>query len=271
VIRTVTFDANALERVARPERYASDPSQPCYFIVNAALAEGRIKNYFSQTYYSLEGIERRVRPEVLGRTTVDSYSTSTNAHSVNITIETRHYRPPLNDAYEKAVQAALALGLRALRGPARMVDGLTRKDHDKSFYVIEPTEQVVAHREKANEVSAAIEGRGVGRAVGLKLGNYYNKLAGVTVDRPKLWLEGLAHAQTTAERTTVEKAIAEWSDGDGIASHVGYKIDMYCSNDFGKSSGGPSIMNFENRDWLSNTYGIVFVTLRELAALLVAS
>ncbi|WP_406867315.1 hypothetical protein [Paraburkholderia fungorum] len=270
MIRTVTFDANTLEKATRPERCVGDPHQADYFVVHAALKDGRIKGYFSQTYCSLEGIERRERPEVLAKTAVGSHSTSSNKQAANITIEIRHHRPPLNDAYEKAVQAALGLGLRALRGPARWVDGLTRPDPDQSFYVIEPIEQVVAHREKANEVAAAIEQRGVGRAVALKIGNEYNKLAGVTSDKPKLWLQGLAHAQTSAERTTVERAIAEWSDGDGIASHVGYGFDLFCSHDFGKSAGGPSIMNLENRAWLSKTYAVVFVTLSELAKSLTA-
>jgi hypothetical protein len=139
------------------------------------------------------------------------------------------------------------------------------QDPDESFYVVEPIDQLVAHRERANEVAAAIEQRGVGRAVALALGNQYNALTGATEGNPTLWLQGLAHASTNAQRKTVARAIAEWSDGDGIASHVGYGIDLYCSDDFGKNAGSSSIMNLENRAWLLQAYGVVFVTISELA------
>ena len=129
---------------------------------------------------------------------------------------------------------------------------------------------MVAHREKANEVAAAIEERGLGRAIALELGNRHNAFNGVTPDNPKLWYAGLIHAYTSEGEKKVENAIAEWSDGDSIASHVGYGIDLYCSDDEGKSAGAPSIMSNENRAWLSGTYAVEFVTLSELAKKLAA-
>jgi hypothetical protein len=106
--------------------------------------------------------------------------------------------------------------------------------------------------------------RGAGRAVALELGNKGNALSVATNDTPRLWLQGLAHAKPKA----VTKAIAEWSDGDSIASHVGYGIDLYCSDDFGRNAGKRSIMTKENRAWISSAYGVVFVTLRELAEMI---
>ncbi len=253
MVTTVTFDANTLEKINE------------HAAVVSALGDGRIRGYFSQTYRSLEGIQKKDRAEVLAKTNVASRSTSPNKQTANITIEVRHYRPPLDEKYETAVEKALSLGLRALRGPARWVDGLTVKDPDQSFYVVETIQEIVAHRERVNEVAAAIEMRGVGRAIALRLGNQYNASVGVTTDNPKLWLEGLGHAETKAQRKVVAKAIAEWSDGDGIASHVGYGIDLYCSEDFGHNAGSATIMSRENRAWLSSVYGVVFVTLSELA------
>jgi hypothetical protein len=258
MIQTVTFDANTI-----PTRLELSPEDS--LVVREALKDGRIIGFFSQTYCSLEGIEKKNRPEVLAKTSVGSRSTSPSNNTINITIEIRHHRPPLNDKYSKAVQDALDLGLRALRGPARFVDGLRCQYPENEFYVVEPFDQLVAHRKKSNEVASAIEARGVGRAIGVELGNAYNTSAGVTSDNPKLWLQGLAHAESEAELKKVGKAIAEWSDGDGIASHVGYGIDIFCSNDFGVNAGGPSIMNEENRAWLSETYGVVFMTLSQLA------
>ncbi len=195
MVTTVTFDANALAKIEE------------YPVVVSALKEGSVKGYFSQTYYSLEGIQKLDRAEVLAKTTVGSRSTSPNKHAANIAIEVRHYRPPLDDKYQAAVQAALSLGLRALRGPSRWVDGLTVKDPDQSFYVVEPIEEVVAHRERANDVAAAIEKRGVGRAVALELGNQDNTFAGAAADSPKLWLQGLGHAKSKAEQKKSRKRL----------------------------------------------------------------
>lgn len=258
---TVTFDANTLEAVARPERRARDPFHASYASIQRAIKDGFLKGYFSQTYCTLEGIQGKDRPDVLGKTRVGTSSTSPDRNTVNIRIEIRHHRNPLHKEHDAALQAVLQLGIRALRGPARMVDGLVIKDPDNAIYVNESIERVIAHRSKAEEVAAAIEGRGVGRAVALELGLKFNERAGVTGE---LWLQGLARAKPD-EYQLVRKAIGEWSDGDGIASHVGYGIDVFCTNDRGQSAGGPSILNDENRAWLTETYGVVFVTPSELA------
>jgi hypothetical protein len=66
----------------------------------------------------------------------------------------------------------------------------------------------------------------------------------------------------------VQRAIAEWADADSVASHIGFGIDIFCSDDKGKSTGGaPSILDPTHRAWLTATYGMKFVTLSELAAL----
>lgn len=258
---TVTFDSNALEAVARPELRAKDPVHASYVAIHRAVKDGRIKGYFSQTYCTLEGIQSKDRPDVLGKTRVETSSTSPDRNTVNIRIGIRHHRKPLHMAHDAALQAALLLGMRALRGPARMVDGLVIKDPDDTIYVNESIEQMIEHRSMANEVASTIESRCVGRAVALELGLKFNERAGVTGE---LWLQGLARANPD-ELGLVRKAIGEWSDGDAIASHVGYGIEVFCTNDLGRSAGGPSILNAENRAWLTGTYGVVFVTPTELA------
>ena len=66
----------------------------------------------------------------------------------------------------------------------------------------------------------------------------------------------------------MQRAIAEWADADSIAAHVGYGIDLFCSEDQGKSAGGISlILDAANRAWLTATYGVQFATLTELAAM----
>jgi len=44
----------------------------------------------------------------------------------------------------------------------------------------------------------------------------------------------------------------------------------FCSKDFGKGASGPSVLDCANRKWLSEEFGIRFVTLRELADMVAA-
>ncbi|MFM0503218.1 MULTISPECIES: hypothetical protein [Paraburkholderia] len=199
---TVTFDANTLEAVARPERRARDPFHASYVSIQRAIKDGFLKGYFSQTYCTLEGIQGEDRSAVLGKTHVRTSSRSPDRNTVNIRIEIRRHRKPLHMEHNAALQAVLQLGIRALRRPARMVDGLVIKDPDNTIYVNESVEQVIKHRGIANEVASAIESRGVGRAVALELGPKFNEHAGVTGE---LWLQGLARAKSD-ELRLVRKA-----------------------------------------------------------------
>ena len=60
------------------------------------------------------------------------------------------------------------------------------------------------------------------------------------------------------------EACAEWADGELVAAHVGYRNDVICTNDFGRTA-GHSVFNTQNRAWLTDTYGIRFATIEELA------
>lgn len=259
----VTFDTNTIDRIARPERYLTEPSQADYIKIHAALRAGKLKGYFSETLVTLEGIENKDRVAVLGSTRVVSDSRSTGETVIGITIGLKQDRNPLHPEFSERVRAVLAIGMRALRGPARMVVGFSWRDDDGSFYEpVEPVEELVRRREKANEVAAALEARGLGRAKALSLGLEFSKRAGTAGE---LWLQGLSRAQAD-EHKKVQRAIAEWADGDSIAAHIGYGNDFFCTHDEGKGGGGPVAFDAANRAWLAITYGVSFVTLPGLAA-----
>ncbi len=67
------------------------------------------------------------------------------------------------------------------------------------------------------------------------------------------------------EEKEFARAVAEWADGDSVAAHVSYTNDVFCTEDQGRSAGGKSIFNEENRRWLSLTYDVRFATVAELA------
>lgn len=261
----VTFDTNTLDRAARPKRFPKDPRQAEYVKVHDALAAGTITGYFSETLVTLEGIENKDRVEVLGSTRLESKMRATDENTITIDLSVQQDRKPLPPEFPRRIQAAQKLGMRALRGPARI--GWVRvRDNDCKFF--EPDESVLElsrRLDKANDVATAIGTRGLGYATAVRLGLQFSARDGVVGE---LWLQALLRAQDDAEGRKVQRAIAEWADADSIAAHVGYGIDLFCSEDKGKSTGGePSVLDEPNRAWLTSTYGVKFVTLTELAAM----
>ena len=264
-IKTVTFDSNAMERAVQPEKYPKDPSRADFIKIHNALKTKQIKGYFSQTYLTLEGIETCDRVDVLGGTRLTSRSTSSAKNNITISLFVEQDRKPLNNKHERAMQAVLDIGMHALRGPARFGDAFSRKDLDGTFYKPdESIDQLIQCREIINKVDADICSRGVGRAIALSLGIKYNMRDGMGEE---WWLQGLKRARDDSERKQIVRAIFEWADAESIASHIGYGVDFFCTNDWGKSATGKSIFDTENRIWLARTYGVKFVTLSELAQL----
>ena len=82
------------------------------------------------------------------------------------------------------------------------------------------------------------------------------------------WFRSVLRAKDIHEQRQVQRAVAEWADADSIAAHIGYAIDLFCTEDRGKGTGTPSILDEDNRAWLEATYAIKFVTLSELAKMI---
>ncbi len=150
-----------------------------------------------------------------------------------------------------------------MMGPRRIPDSLAVQGFGDDFYApyADPTE-LIARGERANEVDAALARRGLGRARAVRLGLEYSRRDGM---EGEWWPQGLGRARDAAERKKVWAAINEWADGDAIAAHVGHGNDLFCTHDYGKNSGPKSALHPTNRTWLKETFGIVFVTLSELA------
>jgi hypothetical protein len=261
----VMFDSNTLDRAARPERFPKDPRQAEYIKVHDLLAAGTLKGYFSETLVTLEAIENKDRIDVLGSTRIDSETRATGENTISISLSVKQDRKPLPPEFSRRIQAAQKLGMRAVRGPARM--GWVRvRDDDDTFFEPEPNVlELAARLDKASEVADAIQARGLGYATAVWLGLKFSERDGKVGE---WWFQALRRAQDETERRKVQRAIREWADADSIAAHVGYGIDLFCSEDMGKSTGGePSVLDGSNRAWLTATFGIKFVTVAELAAM----
>jgi hypothetical protein len=256
----ITFDTNTLDHAARPKLFPKDP--PEFMKVHDAIVAGTAKGYFSETLITLEGIQNKDRVSVLGDTWLERQIRSTGQTVININLTVRQERKPLHEKVFARIHAARQIGMRALRGPAR-VGEVYVEDPDETLFEPDRSEEKLAKRlNKTAALARAIEARGAGFAVASSLAAFFAKRDG-TFDIP--WSRSLRRARDIHEQRQVQRAIAEWADADSIAAHIAYDIDLFCTEDHGKRAGAPSVFDCNNRTWLEKTYGVKFVTFSELA------
>jgi hypothetical protein len=259
----ITFDTNTLKGAVTPDLYAGKRDHAACLAVHEALRSGRIKGFFSEAIVALDALGRDDKVNVVGGARIESKTHATGAYTVMISIGPRWRRTPINQLFLERLQGALDLGMRAIMGPRRFADSLAVQGFGDDFYdsYSNPTE-LVARGEKANEVDAALARRGLGHARAVRLGLEYSEREG---DGGEWWPQGLGRARDPHERKQVWAAINEWADGDAVAGHVGRGNDLFCTYDYGKKAGQQSALHPTHRGWLTETFGIEFVTLPELA------
>jgi phosphoribosyl-AMP cyclohydrolase len=258
----VTFDTKSLAAVVSPETSQRPIDSADAAKVRAAIQAGDIQGFFCEAHVAIEGIEIKDRPEVLGSTHLDSRFEDSGEDKITLTLTVEHWRKQLHPEFLARVKGARELGMRALRGPARIV-ALRIRDEDGTFFAPDDSmTQLLARMDKVNELATAIDACGVGHARAQSLGVTLSKRAGVS--KPELWYQGLR----SGKLNEVKEAVAEWADGDCIASHYGYGIDLFCTEDCARNAGKESVLHPNNRQWLSEKFGIQFMTLAGLAAML---
>ena len=128
-----TFDSNTLDRAARPERHPKDPRQPDFIKVHDAIKAGMVTGYFSETLVTLEGIENKDRVGVLGSTKLAQQIKSADQATIKIDVTPQQERKPLHPEHLARIEAALKIGMRALKAPPRTGWTLI-KDADRKFF-----------------------------------------------------------------------------------------------------------------------------------------
>ena len=269
--RRVTFDSNVWERVVFPHRHPKDPNYICLRTIKEALRDGRLQSFICEVFATLEAISRGTRPTYFGniKPKVD-LQTETHGKGIclNITIGTPHNRHPgLNKKLEEKMHEARAVGMRLLSAPRLNLPLPACFLDDPTLY--DP--QVFGsaeYAERFGDAAAAIEARGVGGGAIAAIVKRIKERLPANTQGSRLGSQLLQYAKDEAEKIEIEKAIAEWADGDLVASHIASENDLLCTEDQAKTAGGPSVFNATNRAWLRTTYGIEFVTVPELAVLL---
>ncbi|MCS3810848.1 hypothetical protein [Xanthomonas sp. 4461] len=275
----VTFDTNVLDWACRPELSVKNSLQPLMLKVNSALRSGQIAGFYSVTMLTIEGILKTDRAAVYQGTTLTSLQGEPkvianaelppsirevvgdgNVESIAFTISVQQPdRKPLPPAVKDRALAAHQIGLLALKAVPRM-GAFSINDPTGTRYLDTGSgEDLKRWITTAHRVSRAIEARGVGQSQIKSIGERLAQNAG---GGP--WFSALDQAKDIHEERAIERTFAEWADGDALASHIAYGIDVFCTMDKGNSNGAKSILDVENRAWLKQEFGVRFMTFEEL-------
>jgi hypothetical protein len=261
---SVTFDSCSLDTVVWPETSQHRNGEAIGRKVRAAIEAGRVQGFFCEPVVILESVQNKERSEVFGSTRLETQLCSPADRTINITIAVKQDRNPPPPKFCERIQVAKAIGMCALKGPAR-IGGICFQDNEGNFFKsYNSVSELAACLDKVHNLATAIAAHGVGQAVAVTLGLQF--LTPDEIAKPTLWSAGFRRAKSKSERDQVNRAIAEWADGDSVATHYGHGVELFCTEDKAtQSAGQPSVFDDTNRAWLQKDYGIKFVSLAELA------
>lgn len=273
MVLRVTFDSNCWQRVVRPKMFSRDHRYALFEALHHAVKDRRVAGYISETVGTLEAIRRTTRGDYLAaeRLSVVSEDTSGVDGGLRglVTIGAAHsLHPGLPGILTDMLQEAFGMGFRLLvssrLGTVRPALFVTPEgDFRSDIYARSGDDDDIERRMEAfGEVACAIEGRGVGHAMARALSR---EIQSRTSGPLRPWATYLKNPANPAEARAIDNAVAEWADGDAIASHIAYGLDVFCTEDLGKSA-GCSVFSAEHRTWLTEAYSVRFRTLEELAS-----
>ena len=260
-ILRVTFDSNVLKRVLCPD--ASDLNGQ---VINESLRTGRIEGFVAQTYFTKEATDRSVREDVLR-------------------MAFRRYRDPLCKQDKEGHKfIADSNKSKILRGGTL----LNRKDilalmrqyririlHTYLFGDVQLRPQLEVGDFRIEDIQSGDFYKWNGNEEDVEIRNaecfhYIHEVlkAGVlSVDSLDV-ADGNLIGEDGARILKFKNPSAEEADMQAIATHYAHQLDIFCTEDKGRSAGGNSVMKPMNKQALAEKYEIQFCTLSELAHLI---
>lgn len=257
-MKSASLDSNVFRKIASPESFLKDSDYPTYRKIANAISAGSLQAFACETMLNIEAIERIARVgfysnyEPKYKSTVIA-STDSHYHGKYSIGPDFDAHPGVSDTLWRHLQDGFNLGIRIRHAPRT---GLPRAPRVPDNYFEEIKDGSFQEKnDKFCNVGHFIESKGWGIA--------QIKAIASTAKRPPPWFRALAYIDDEA-RARVPKAIAEWADGDAVAAHIGGGSDYFCTLDFGRKAGPDSVLSPANRKQLSDKYGAVFVTPKEL-------
>lgn len=242
-----------------PDVFSNEANIDAFKKINAALASGRAEGALAETVFTLEAIKKKGRQLFLSTykpsITIDEKELAAGRIQLSISIGPDRAAHPGNNSFlEKHWTDAERLGFKILR--SSRIGGIVNPELKKESFV----ELTYDINERFGKCGRDVEAHGCGLAQLKSIGGKY-----AVTGEP--WHHGIANAPDT-EEVAISKAVAEWADGDAVAAHYAYDYEFICTRDIAKSGGQESVFATKNRKWLTEDYGVKFVTPEQLAEML---
>lgn len=256
----VTFDSNTWRKVASPDNFPKDPVIHDYKIIRQAINDGRIIPFISETVFTLEAIKKIDRKQFFKDYKADIKTEITTGTDGMIKMEFKigpneNAHPGNNEFLKEHFSDAVHLGFNIIHLPR--VAGITNKDIEGYKYKMDNI-ALSKYLDKVFKVGKRITELQAGDYVVQELAKKYN---------PNLGLHGIGDAPDS-ENGVIAKAIAEWADGDSVASHIAIDADYFCTNDRAVSGGIKSVFSETNLEILKAEFGFSTVSPTELVNIL---
>ncbi len=248
----VCFDTNVYNRIF------DEPQRDIY----RKIIDKTIEPYISETIFTLEGIQRKDRKEVLSKqkAKIDSNIESENSE-FKMTLKicsSKKSHISLTDQQKKRLFIAESLGFKILL--TFRLAGFINTEL-MSLY----SRMIMKHENNENETFATcaryIEDKlFAGKFILAKDLSHRYSSTNFSENIKKLMND------KKVGNNKIAKFIAEWSDGDSIAAAVAYGMDYFCTNDQAKSANFNSVFLECNRMSIEKEFGIKIVSAQELVS-----
>lgn len=255
----ITFDSNTWRKVASPDNFPKDPINSDYRLIREAINNGNITPFISETVFTLEAIQKRHRKSFFrDYKAVITNDVKEENGMIKMSFKigpNENAHPGNNDFLKEHFANAVSLGFNIISVPR--IAGITNKDIEDQKNLMDKT-NLESYLDKVFKIAERIKSLQAGDYVIEQIGFKYN---------PEAWFTGIGSAPDS-EDGVIAKAVAEWADGDSVASHIAIEGDYFCTNDKAVSGGGQSVFNINNIKILEEEYNFKTATPSELADIL---
>ncbi len=256
----ITFDSNTWRKVASPDNFPKDPIINDYRIIREAINNKRIFPFISETVFTLEAIRKINRKQFFKDYKAVITTDISEGEDGYIKLEFKigpneNAHPGNNEFLKEHFADAVRLGFNIIHLPR--IAGITNKDIEGHKYKMD-NNTLTKYLDKVFEVGKRITEMEAGDYEIRQLALKYN---------PEVGLHGIGDAPDS-ENGVIAKAIAEWADGDSVASHIAIGGNYFCTNDKAVSGGLKSIFSATNLDILKEEYDFKTISPTDLTKLL---
>lgn len=270
----VLFDTNTWELVVQPELHTKDPKYSSIQKIYSAIQNNTIIPFISETVVTIEGVRKVQRTKYLSERNKDVIkiterkSTKPNTLSFQVQIGgDTNAHSGIHPILKQKLRTAVALGFKLIsvprlgtRYPSDMKEFETYR-----FDITETSnEDFWSFLDRQSKIIEQVEAKGYGRIQLQLIAERIQERLNIT---PSPWSDGLEKPSNDQEKREIQKAYAEWADGDTVAAFIANELHILCTEDISKSAKN-SIFGQEGRKWLASAYDAKIYDLTKFASLL---